>query len=41
MRLNVDFGVKADSEDDNDYGIISVDVIPAFEMTRRYTFLVC
>lgn len=29
--INVDFGVKADAEDNTDYRVISVDVVPAFE----------
>ena len=29
--INVDFGVKADAEDNTDYRLISVDVVPAFE----------
>jgi Second Messenger Oligonucleotide or Dinucleotide Synthetase domain len=29
--INVDFGVKADSDDNTDYRVISVDVVPAFE----------
>lgn len=29
--INVDFGVKADSEDNTDYRVISVDVVPAFD----------
>lgn len=28
--INVDFGVKADAEDNTDYRVISVDVVPAF-----------
>jgi predicted nucleotidyltransferase len=29
--INVDFGVKADDEDNTDYRVISVDVVPAFD----------
>lgn len=29
--INVDFGVKADGEDNTDYRVISVDVVPAFD----------
>ena len=29
--INVDFGVKADAEDNTDYRVISVDVVPAFD----------
>ena len=29
--INVDFGVKADSEDNTDYRVISVDIVPAFD----------
>lgn len=29
--INVDFGVKADADDNTDYRVISVDVVPAFE----------
>jgi predicted nucleotidyltransferase len=29
--INVDFGVRADSEDNTDYRVISVDVVPAFD----------
>lgn len=29
--INVDFGVKADAEDNTDYRVISVDVVPTFE----------
>ena len=29
--INVDFGVTADAEDNTDYRVISVDVVPAFE----------
>jgi len=29
--INVDFGVKADADDNTDYRVISVDVVPAFQ----------
>lgn len=29
--INVDFGVKADTDDNTDYRVISVDVVPAFD----------
>lgn len=29
--INVDFGVRADTDDNTDYRVISVDVVPAFE----------
>ncbi|MGM3367100.1 SMODS domain-containing nucleotidyltransferase, partial [Escherichia coli] len=29
--INVDFGVKADADDNTDYRVISVDVVPAFD----------
>lgn len=34
--INVDFGVKADAEDNTDYRLISVDVVPAFATGSDY-----
>jgi predicted nucleotidyltransferase len=34
--INVDFGVKADAEDNTDYRLISVDVVPAFAKGDDY-----
>lgn len=34
--INVDFGVTADAEDNTDYRVISVDVVPAFESGDDY-----
>ncbi|HEY0395669.1 MAG TPA: CBASS oligonucleotide cyclase [Candidatus Elarobacter sp.] len=34
--INVDFGVDVDSEDNTDYRILSVDVVPAFETGAGY-----
>jgi hypothetical protein len=34
--INVDFGVKADAEDNTDYRLISVDVVPAFAKAGDY-----
>jgi hypothetical protein len=34
--INVDFGVKADVDDNTDYRIISVDVVPAFDKDGDY-----
>lgn len=34
--INVDFGVKADADDNTDYRIISVDVVPAFDKDGDY-----
>lgn len=34
--INVDFGVKADAEDNTDYRLISVDVVPAFAKGNDY-----
>jgi predicted nucleotidyltransferase len=34
--INVDFGVTADTEDNTDYRVISVDVVPAFDKDGDY-----
>jgi predicted nucleotidyltransferase len=34
--INVDFGVKADAEDNTDYRVISVDVVPAFDKDHDF-----
>lgn len=34
--INVDFGVKADAEDNTDYRLVSVDVVPAFAKAEDY-----
>lgn len=34
--INVDFGVRADAEDNTDYRLISVDVVPAFTAGKDY-----
>lgn len=34
--INVDFGVKADADDNTDYRLISVDVVPAFAAGKDY-----
>lgn len=34
--INVDFGVKADDDDNTDYRVISVDVVPAFASGKDY-----
>lgn len=34
--INVDFGVKADADDNTDYRLISVDVVPAFAAAEDY-----
>lgn len=34
--INVNFGIKADADDNTDYRIISVDVVPAFERHGDY-----
>ena len=34
--INVDFGVEADVDDNTDYRIISVDVVPAFDKDGDY-----
>jgi hypothetical protein len=35
--INVDFGVTADSDDNTDYRVISVDVVPAFDKGDNFT----
>ncbi len=34
--INVDFGVRADEDDNTDYRVISVDVVPAFDKGRDF-----
>jgi hypothetical protein len=34
--INIDFGVKADSDDNTDYRVISIDAVPAFEAGKDY-----
>jgi len=34
--INVDFGVKADTDDNTDYRVISVDVVPAFDKDNDF-----
>jgi predicted nucleotidyltransferase len=34
--INVDFGVRADADDNTDYRILSVDVVPAFDKDGNY-----
>lgn len=34
--INVDFGVRADAEDNTDYRVISVDVVPAFDKDENF-----
>jgi len=36
--INVEFGVKADAEDNADYRVISVDVVPAFDKDDDFEF---
>lgn len=34
--INIDFGVKADADDNTDYRLLSVDVVPAFAVGKDY-----
>jgi hypothetical protein len=39
--ISVDFGITADSNDDTDYRIMSVDIVPAFEAKGHYEIPDC